>query len=96
MNKIYLVYSAHGEYDDYKETIEMAFTDINKAQDYIKELEDRENGYKCMADKCSKCSGHDNNCPFYVEPTYYDDRCENYNPHYDKVYYGLKEVELGD
>lgn len=94
MSKVYIVISAYGEYDDYLETVEKVFADRTKAQNYVIELEDQERGYKCMANKCKECGGQVSGCPFYAEPVYNENGCENYNPYYDETRYYIMEEEL--
>ena len=96
MAKIYFVKSTCGEYEDRIDTIEKACTDVKKAEDYVKELEDREQGYRDMADKCRECGGLNKECPFYTVPFYEIDGCENYHPWHDNIYFSIEEVDLED
>lgn len=94
MSKVYLVISCCGEYDDYLETVKMAFTDVKKAEDYVNELRDEEQGYRDMANKCRECMGIDKLCPCYTSSFDVSDECEAYNPYHDEREYRIDEVEL--
>lgn len=94
MSKIYLVMSQCGMYEDYYEIVEKAFKDIKKAEAYMAEKIDTEQGYRDMADKCKDCGGLDRSCPFYTMPTYEADECAAYEPYHDNVEFRIEEVEF--
>lgn len=93
MSKIYVVISYCGEYEDYTETIEKAFSNFDKALNFMEELEAEEQNQRDLTNKCMNCNGEDRDCPMYAEPFYTDDLCESYNPWHDEVYYKITEVE---
>ena len=95
MSKIYLAISGSGEWsEDYEETILKAFKDIKKAEAYIAEQEEIEEGLRGAARKCYSCGGLNKTCPLYAEPYDLSDECENYEPFHNNTYYRIEEVEL--
>ena len=94
MMKVYVVKSRSGEGDDYKETLEIAFTDIKDAKAYVEDVQDYEEEARSRAEMCRNCDGFNNNCQLYQEPFYLDDPCENYYPHHENVDFYIDEVKL--
>ena len=94
MSKIYLVMSQCGEYEDYYECVEKAFTDVKKAEAYLLEKESSEETYRWLANKCRDCDAGDKTCPYYIPPTHKFDPCENYEPYHDNVNFRIEEVEI--
>ena len=92
-NKIYVVISYQDEYDFNSKKIEMAFSTAEKAEQYMKDLIDREQGYRDAAEKCRNCAGLDKDCPFYMIPFDSTEECENYSPWHDNVEYRREEIE---
>lgn len=92
-NKIYVVISESGEYEDYLETICKAFKDIRDAEKYKAKLEDEEQGYRDMTIKCRECAGLNKECPFYMQPYDNGDECDNYEPYHTPVYFRIDEID---
>lgn len=94
MNKIYLVIMVVGEYEDKNEYILRAFTDINRANDFMARHEATEQKMQNWAKDCLECAGSNKTCPFYAEPTHLDDGCENYSPYHTDATFKIVETEL--
>lgn len=94
MSKIYLAISGSGEWgEDYEETILKAFKDIKKAEAYIAEQEEIEEGLRGAARKCYLCGGLDQTCPLYQTPFSLEDECAAYDPWHENVSFRIEEVE---
>lgn len=97
MNKIYLVISCSGQYEEYMESIEKGFMDYHKAEEFMHKLELEEKTYRDMANKCRECAGLNKECPLYTESLFDDGiECDVYNPYHDDVNFRIVEVEIGD
>ena len=94
MDRAYLVVSYSGEYEDYCEKVEKAFTDIKKAEIFMEALKGEEQFCRDQASKCRECMGLDKTCPFWSEPYDNSDECEAYDPWHDEINFRIDEVEL--
>ena len=94
IKKIYVIISVVGEDADREVTPEIAFENMDEAEQYLKELQFYEQGFRNDAERCQQCGGSNHDCPKYVASFYESDECDSYNPWHDNVYYEIKEVPL--
>lgn len=86
--KCYIIQSSSGSYDDYSTAIEKIFIDKEKAEVYLKKINERHEELQESAKQCYRCYMHEfsnKDCPkrkIVDNQEYGYDSCENYNDNY--------------